>query len=92
MAVKTIPKKTIQHQQEAYRRFMRETRNLRQLRHKNIVRLHEVMETRANYYLVMEVLDGQNLKTYIQKRFVFLKSNTQRKKRITRVHVTRRCW
>ena len=69
MAVKILPKKTVQRQEEACRRFMRETRTLRHLRHSNIVRLQEVMETQGNYYLVMDLLEGQNLKTVIRNRY-----------------------
>ncbi|KAL4233108.1 hypothetical protein ACF0H5_007793 [Mactra antiquata] len=67
-AVKILPKKTVLNQCDVRRRFLREVRSLRQITHENVVQLFEVMETSRNYYIVLELLPGDNFKEYLRKR------------------------
>ncbi|XP_045195540.2 uncharacterized protein LOC123551011 [Mercenaria mercenaria] len=67
-AVKVLPKKTILKRPDVRRRFMREVKSLRKITHRNIVHIHEVMETAGNYYIVMDLLKGDNFKEYLNKR------------------------
>lgn len=49
-----------------YRRaFLREAKNLSQIRHPNIVNVFEVIETNNTAYIVMEFINGDNLDNYI---------------------------
>ncbi|XP_052240653.1 hormonally up-regulated neu tumor-associated kinase homolog A-like isoform X2 [Dreissena polymorpha] len=68
VAIKIIPKKTMMKQNEARCRFLRETKTLRLITHKNIVRLYEMMETSSNYYLVMSLQQGECFKDYLRRR------------------------
>lgn len=47
-------------------RFLREARLMAQLKHENIVTIHEVEEERGTPYIVMEYLSGTNLRALIQ--------------------------
>lgn len=66
-AIKVLPKKAILKRPDVRRRFMREMKSLRKVTHKNIVHLHEVMETASNYYLVMDLLTGDNFRDFLRK-------------------------
>ncbi len=47
-------------------RFMREAKTMARLDHPNIVRVHEFGETEGRYYLVMEYVDGSNLRQVME--------------------------
>src|SRR5262249_31918195 len=49
-------------------RFEREGRTLALLHHPNIVAIHDVGETQGNFYLLMEFVDGLNLRQLLQTR------------------------
>ncbi|MCK6501280.1 MAG: serine/threonine protein kinase, partial [Nitrospira sp.] len=49
-------------------RFQREARALARLSHPNIVAVHEFGETAGYYYLVMEFVDGSDLRRVLQQR------------------------
>ena len=49
-------------------RFMREARAVAQLRHPNIVDVHDVGQDGGNYYFVMGFLPGVSLKQLIARR------------------------
>ena len=55
----------------AQQRFMQEALTLKDLDHPNVVRFKEFKITQAAYYLLMEFIDGQNLKEQLDygKRF-----------------------
>ena len=49
------------------RRFRREARSVASLSHPNIVNIYDVGQESDVYYLVMEYIDGENLKTLIKR-------------------------
>lgn len=53
--------------EEFIRRFHREAQSATSLAHPNIVNIYDVGEEDSIYYIVMEYVDGQTLKQYIQK-------------------------
>jgi len=46
--------------------FMREAKMVMKLRHPNIVPIHEVEEDKARIYMVMDFVEGQNLREYVR--------------------------
>lgn len=46
--------------------FLREARMVMALRHSNIVPIHEVEEDRGRIYMVMDFVEGQNLREYVK--------------------------
>ena len=50
------------------RRFQREALSASSLSHPNIVEIYDVGEDDGNFYIVMEYIDGRNLKQLIKKR------------------------
>lgn len=53
--------------EEFIRRFHREAQSATSLAHPNIVSIYDVGEEDSIYYIVMEYVDGQTLKQYIQQ-------------------------
>jgi eukaryotic-like serine/threonine-protein kinase len=54
--------------EEFIRRFHREAQSATSLAHPNIVSIYDVGEEDGLYYIVMEYVDGQTLKQYIQQK------------------------
>ena len=50
------------------RRFQREALNASSLSHPNIVEVYDVGEDNGQYFIVMEYIEGKNLKDLIKKR------------------------
>ncbi|MFU8795563.1 MAG: protein kinase domain-containing protein, partial [Dethiobacteria bacterium] len=50
------------------RRFEREAQSAAALSHPHIVNIYDVGEEEGTYYMVMEYVDGENLKEYIRKQ------------------------
>ena len=48
--------------------FMREARMVMPLKHRNIVPVHDVDSWRGRYYMVMDFIEGQNLRDFIKLR------------------------
>jgi len=46
--------------------FLREARMVMKLRHPNIVPIHEVEEDKGRIYMVMDFVEGQNLREYVK--------------------------
>jgi tRNA A-37 threonylcarbamoyl transferase component Bud32/CheY-like chemotaxis protein len=51
---------------ETQERFMREARTVMKLRHPNIVPIHEVGVDHHRTYMVMDFIEGQNLREYVR--------------------------
>jgi serine/threonine-protein kinase len=52
----------------ATEQFMREARMVMPLTHPNIVRVHDVDSWRGRYYMVMDFIEGQNLRDFMKIR------------------------
>ena len=52
--------------EETRERFVREARMVMKLRHPNIVPIHEVDVDRGRSYMVMDFVEGQNLRDYVK--------------------------
>eukprot|EP01063_Lacrimia_lanifica_P029023 TRINITY_DN4355_c0_g1_i3.p1 TRINITY_DN4355_c0_g1~~TRINITY_DN4355_c0_g1_i3.p1 ORF type:complete len:571 (+),score=173.85 TRINITY_DN4355_c0_g1_i3:99-1811(+) len=65
VAVKTIAKARVCHSENALRHMMIEILVLRKLRHPNIIKLFDVMQTEDRIYLVMELCPGGELYFFI---------------------------
>jgi serine/threonine protein kinase len=50
---------------EQREQFLREARMVMKLRHPNIVPIHEVEEEKGRIYMVMDFVEGQNLRDYV---------------------------
>src|SRR5260221_5347934 len=55
---------------KAVARFQREAKAASSLRHPNIVQVYDYGQTEGNYYLVMELVEGTNLHSYLHARGV----------------------
>lgn len=67
VAVKVL-KFDFQDNQDAIRRFQREAMAASQLLHHNIVEVYDVDEEEEQQYIVMEYVDGTDLKTFIKEK------------------------
>ena len=67
VAVKILDKEKILQETDKSR-LEREIKILKNMRHKNIVRLYDVKETRTSLYIIMEYICGQELFEYITNK------------------------
>jgi len=65
VAIKILDKTKIIEDSDDIKRLEREICILKKIRHKNIIQLYEIMESRKNLYLVMEYAEGKELFDYI---------------------------
>lgn len=65
VAVKVIDKKKAKEDAYVRKNMRREGKLLQLVRHKNVVRLYEIMETENSYYLVTELCRGGDLMDHI---------------------------
>ena len=65
MAVKVIDKKKAKEDAYVRKNLRREGKLLQMVRHPNIIKLYEVMETENSYYLVTELCEGGDLMDHI---------------------------
>ena len=68
VAIKVVAKRSILQRDNTKQRFYRETRSLKRLAHAHIVKILTWMETDKNFYIVMELIDGESLKKYLRKK------------------------
>ena len=66
MALKVYDKKHLQDS-ESSTALKREIYTLAMLDHKNIMSLHEVIDTRTHVYLIMELCEGKSLYHLVKK-------------------------
>ena len=50
------------------KRFIKEAQTAAQLNHPNIITIHDVGETGDSHYIVMEYLDGESLKSLLERK------------------------
>jgi tRNA A-37 threonylcarbamoyl transferase component Bud32 len=81
VAVKVITKENAQDDEHFSERFMREARIAAQLSHSHIVRVYDCGENDAEYYLVMEYVEGESCKDKMEQWGAF---DWQRGVQITR--------
>ncbi|CAF4522892.1 unnamed protein product, partial [Didymodactylos carnosus] len=56
----------------------REASMMQRMQHSNIVQLHEVMETENSYYIVMDLVQGQEFVKYLTKKRQLDENETRR--------------
>ena len=68
------------HQKDSYqksiRRFIEEAQKLQQFSHPNIVQVSDLFEDNNTAYMVMELIEGENLKQYVKRKGVLLQLST----------------
>ncbi|CAF2327643.1 unnamed protein product [Rotaria sp. Silwood2] len=68
VAVKVINKREVFKRNYLRANLRREASMMQRMSHKNIVQLHEVMETENSYYIVMDLVQGNEFVKYLTKR------------------------
>jgi len=76
VAIKFLPE-TLDQDETAHKRFMREARSAAALNHPYICSIHEVGEVEGKSFIVMEYLEGLTLKDRLEKGRVSLKEAMQ---------------
>ncbi|UJR33571.1 hypothetical protein I4U23_021009 [Adineta vaga] len=68
VAVKVINKREVFKRNYLRANLRREASMMQRMCHKNIVQLHEVMETENSYYIVMDLVEGNEFVKYLTKK------------------------
>jgi len=68
VAIKILDKDKTFKEEEDIERVQKEIDILKKLKHKNIIQLYEIMESKKNLYIVMEYCEGKELFDYIVKK------------------------
>jgi len=68
VAIKILDKTKFFKDEEDINRVQKEIAILKKLKHKNIIQLYEIMESKKNLYIVMEFCEGKELFDYIVKK------------------------
>lgn len=66
VAIKVLSQELTQ-KKEFLHRFVREARITASLDHPNIVKIFDLIQTNNQYYLIMEYIDGQSLRSYLEE-------------------------
>ena len=66
-AIKIVDKRFLENNQDI-QRLRKEIKILKKIRHKNIIQLYDIMESKTNLYFVMEYCKGGELFDYIVKK------------------------
>ena len=61
-----VPRESALESDSSTQRFLREARTVAKLRHENIVHLYELQETKDSLHIVMEYVQGHDLKSLIE--------------------------
>lgn len=67
VAVKALKESILKHSPEVLDRFVREGEALRQLNHPNIITMREAFEHEGRHYLVMNFIEGGDLRGVLEK-------------------------
>lgn len=70
VALKILPKSVVDSS-EKIKRFQREVKAAAKLHHQNIVVAHDATESKGTHFLVMEMVDGQDLAKLVRKNGPF---------------------
>lgn len=65
VAIKILDKTKMVDDEDDIKRVQKEINILKKLRHKNIIQLYEIMESKRNLYIVMEYCEQKELFDYI---------------------------
>ncbi|CAF4662322.1 unnamed protein product [Rotaria sp. Silwood1] len=68
VAVKVINKREVFKRNYLRTNLRREASMMQRMSHKNIIQLHEVMETENSYYIVMDLVQGNEFVKYLTKK------------------------
>lgn len=68
--MKVINKREVFQRNYLRANLRREASMMQRMCHPNIVQLHEVMETENSYYIVMDLVEGNEFVKYLTKKFV----------------------
>jgi serine/threonine protein kinase len=66
VAIKVLSKQFL-NDEKTKQKLMREVSILKQLRHKNVVKLYETFENETNFFVAMELCSGGDLLGYVRK-------------------------
>ena len=69
MAVKVINKREVFKRNYLRTNLRREASMMQRMSHSNIVQLHEVMETENSYYIVMDLVQGNEFVKYLTNKY-----------------------
>ena len=75
VAIKVLHPRYAQRQDIAMR-FQREARSASSIQHPNIIEIIDICQDNSGLYIVMELLEGDNLKTILQRREVLSEQDT----------------
>ena len=67
VAVKCLDPRLVQRDPKAVERFHREGRAAERIEHPNVVRVHDVAESEGLHYLVMEYVDGEDVRERVRR-------------------------
>lgn len=68
VAIKTLKPELIASDTTALERFKSEIRLARKISHRNVVRTHDLGESRGLYFITMEFVEGKSLKELVRQR------------------------
>ena len=68
VAIKIINKKILTHKPHLKKKVEREIAVMKMIRHKHIIRLYDVLQTKKYLFLIMEYVEGGELFDYIVER------------------------
>ena len=70
VAYKALPSQ-VQKNQRVLEMFLREAKSAAKLSHPNIVTIHDTDQSRGEYYIIMEYIEGDSLKALLEKQGKF---------------------